>query len=204
MHDLGRNFVEEVLDVREAQTSTEEETVKGHPLQFKCRIRGWKQEPRAQMSALPLSLTDVGLRQYLVHSNGSILFRFARTMWRTISPQYGEDGWWYAVRDEITYLECIVCEERILEGQSEQTVRNDTNHQTCQACVARRARDAKRRARAPPKAKAPAGRAEGRPIRKSQRHANYVEVGSSDEEIEEEPQRDEWAVGLLFTTADPR
>ena len=89
-------------------------------------------------------------------------------------------------------------------GQSELTFRNDTDHQTCQACVARRTRDAKRRARASPKAIAPAGRAEGRPVRKSQRHASYVEVGSSDEEIEEGPQREAWAVGLLFTTADPR
>ena len=31
-----------------------------------------------------------------------------------------------------------------------------------------------------------------------------MEVGSSDEVIEEEPQRGVWAVGLLFTTAVPR
>ena len=134
MHELGRTFVEEVLDVREAQTSTEEETAKGHHLQFKCRIRGWKQEARARMRVFLLGLTDVGLRQYLVHSKGSVLFHFARTMWQTISPRYGEDGWWYAVREEIAYLECDVCEERILEGQFEQKACNDTDHQTCQAC----------------------------------------------------------------------
>ena len=123
-------------------------------------------------------------------------------MWPTIPPRYEEDGWWYAVHDEVTYYECSVCGERKLEGQSKQAARNDTDHQTCQACFTRRTRDAKHRARA--KAKAPVGRAEGRPVRKSQRHANYVEVGSSDDEIEGEPQRTAWAIGLLFTTADPR
>ena len=86
------------------------------------------------MRVFLLGLTDVGLRQYLVHSKGSVLFHFARTMWQTISPRYGEDGWWYAVREEIAYLECDVCEERILEGQFEQKACNDTDHQTCQAC----------------------------------------------------------------------
>ena len=32
MHELGRNFVEEVLDVRESKASTEEEAAKGHRL----------------------------------------------------------------------------------------------------------------------------------------------------------------------------
>ena len=36
MHELGRNFVVEVLDVREAHKSTEE-TAQGHHLQFKAK-----------------------------------------------------------------------------------------------------------------------------------------------------------------------
>ena len=63
MHELGRTFVEEVLDVREVQSSTEEETAKGHHLQFKCQIRGWQQETRARSRVHMLNLTDVGLRQ---------------------------------------------------------------------------------------------------------------------------------------------
>jgi len=35
-----------VLDVRETEASTAEEVVKGHHLQFKCQIRGWKEETR--------------------------------------------------------------------------------------------------------------------------------------------------------------
>ena len=93
MHELGRTFVEEVLDVREVQTSTEEETTKGHHLQFKCQIRGWQQEARARSRVQMLGLTDVGLRQYLVHSKGCVLFHFASTMWPAISPRYGQDGW---------------------------------------------------------------------------------------------------------------
>ena len=54
MHELGRTFVEEVLDVREAQTSTEEETAKGHHLQFKCQIRGWQQEARARIKTVSI------------------------------------------------------------------------------------------------------------------------------------------------------
>ena len=181
--ETRRTFVEEVLDVREVQTSTEEETTKGHHLQFKCQIRGWQQEARARLRAHILGLTDVGLRQYLVHSKGRVLFHFASTMWPTISPRYGEDGWWYAAREEVTYLECGVCEKRILKGQFEQKACNDIGHQTCQACVARRTRDAKRQARASQKAAAPAGRADGRPVRNSKRHISYVEVGSSDEEL---------------------
>ena len=204
MHELGRTFVEEVLDVREVQTSTEEETTKGHHLQFKCQIRGWQQEVRARSRVQMLGLTDVGLRQYLVHSKGCVLFHFASTMWPAISPRYGEDGWWYAAREEVTYLECSVCEKRILKGQFEQEACNDIDHQTCQACVARRTRDAKRQARASQKAAAPAGRADGRPIRNSKRHISYVEVGSSDEELEEGPHREAWTIGLIFTTADPR
>jgi len=204
MHELGRTFVEEVLDVREVQTSTEEETTMGHHLQFKCQIRGWQQEARARLRAQMLGLTDVGLRQYLAHSKGCVLFHFASTMWPTISPRYGEDGWWYAAREEVTYLECGVCEKRILKGQFEQKACNDIDHQTCPACVARRTRDAKRQARASQKAAAPAGRADGRPVRNSKRHISYVEVGSSDEELEEGPQREAWTIGLIFTTADPR
>jgi hypothetical protein len=41
-------------------------------------------------------------------------------------------------------------------------------------------------------------------MRKSQRQVNYVELGSSDDDLEEESQQAERAVGLLFTTADPR
>ena len=32
----------------------------------------------------------------------------------------------------------------------------------------------------------------------------HVEVGSSDEELEEGPHREAWTIGLIFTTADPR
>ena len=45
---------------------------------------------------------------------------------------------------------------------------------------------------------------DGRPMRKSQRQVNYVELGSSDDDLEEESQQAERTVGLLFTTADPR
>ena len=44
MHELGRNFVEEVIDVRETEAATVEEAAKGHHIQFKCQIRGWKEE----------------------------------------------------------------------------------------------------------------------------------------------------------------
>ena len=108
MHGLGRTFVEEVLDVREVQSSTEEETAKGHHLQFKCQIRGWTQGARAQMRTYLLSLTDVALRQYLVHSNGSILVHFARTMWRTISPRYGEvGGMQYVMKSRTWSVACV-------------------------------------------------------------------------------------------------
>ena len=40
MHELGRNFVEEVIDVRETEAATVEEAAKGHHIQFKCQIRG--------------------------------------------------------------------------------------------------------------------------------------------------------------------
>jgi hypothetical protein len=44
----------------------------------------------------------------------------------------------------------------------------------------------------------------GRPARSSKRHVNYVELGSSDEEIVGELQREVQVLGLHFTTADPR
>ena len=34
MHELGRNFVEEVHDVKETEASTAEDAAKGHHLQF--------------------------------------------------------------------------------------------------------------------------------------------------------------------------
>ena len=187
MHELGRNFVEEVLDesldVRETEASTAEEAAKGHHLQFKCQIRGWKEETRAQVRAFLVGLKDVVLRQLLVRSNGRILFYFTADMWPTITPRYEKEGWWYAARDEVTYYECSACGDRKLEGQSEQVARSDADHQACSACATRRVRDAKRRARATPKARASARRAEGRPVRESQRRINYVELESSDDEI---------------------
>ena len=85
MHELGRNFVEEVIDVRETETATVEEAAKGHHIQFKCQIRGWKEDTRARIRASLLSLNDVGLRPRLVHSNGSILFHFTGNMWPAIT-----------------------------------------------------------------------------------------------------------------------
>ena len=82
---------------------------------------------------------------------------------------------------------------------TKQAASSDTDHQ-----AGRRARDAKGRAKATPKARASARRADGRPTRKSQRHVNYVELGSSDDEIGGEPQRATREIGLLFTAADPR
>jgi hypothetical protein len=37
MHELGRNFVEEVLDVEATEARTAEDAAKGHHLQFKCQ-----------------------------------------------------------------------------------------------------------------------------------------------------------------------
>ena len=65
-------------------------------------------------------------------------------------------------------------------------------------------RDAKCRARATPKARSSARRAEGRPARMSQRRVDYVELESSDDGIGREHQRAELVIGLLFTAADPQ
>ena len=59
-------------------------------------------------------------------------------------------------------------------------------------------------ARATPTARALARRAECRPARSSNRHVNYVESESSDDEIGGGLQRAVRVIGLLFTVADPR
>ena len=117
MHELGRNFVEEVIDVRETGAATVEEAAKGHHIQFKCQIR---EETRTRKRASLLSLNDAGLCQRLVQSKGSILFHFTSDMWPTRTPRYEKDGWWYAVRDEVSYYECSACGDRKLEASSSQ------------------------------------------------------------------------------------
>ena len=110
MHELGRNFVEEVIDVRETEASTAEEAAKGHHLQFKSQIQGWKGETHDQVRAFLLGLKDVGLRQHLVRSNGGILFHRTADMWPTITPRFEKDGWWYAACDEVTHTNAVHAE----------------------------------------------------------------------------------------------
>jgi hypothetical protein len=148
MHELGRNFVEEVLDVKETEFISVEEAAKGHHLQSKCQIRPWKGETRAQVRTFLLSLGDVGLRQHFMLSNRRLLLHFAADMWPTINSRYEKDGWWYAAREEITYYVCRECGDRQLEGQSKLAARNDAELQECTKCAARYARVPKRQARA--------------------------------------------------------
>ena len=62
MHELGRNFVEEVVDVREVKVSTEEGAATGGHLEFKCRIPGLQKDTRTQARTSPLEPSDQGLR----------------------------------------------------------------------------------------------------------------------------------------------
>ena len=108
------------------------------------------------------------------------------------------------MREEITYYKCSACGDRRLEGLSKQAARSGDDQQECPECATRSARGTERRVRATPKARALARRAEGRPAWSSKRHVNYVESGSSDDEIGRELQRAVQIVGLLFTVTDPR
>jgi hypothetical protein len=64
MHELGKNFVEQVFNVKQVESSTTEEVARGHHLQFECQIRECKEKTHAQVMTSLLSLGDVGLSQH--------------------------------------------------------------------------------------------------------------------------------------------
>ena len=62
MHELGKNFVEKVIDVREEKVSSETEAGTAGHLEFQCRIRGWQKETRVLTRATLLQRSNAGLR----------------------------------------------------------------------------------------------------------------------------------------------
>ena len=93
LHELGKNFVEEVIVMSDKKVSPETGAFTAGHLAFECRIRGWQEDTRAQVKTSLLQLGNIGLRQHLAHSGRSTMFRIPTEMWPGFWPRDEPGGW---------------------------------------------------------------------------------------------------------------
>ena len=101
MHQLGKIFVERVLDIRRRHSEGSETVVPGESLEFLAQIRGWQSEARAQRRAHLMRLSEIGLRVELEGAAGSDVFLVPKEHFAGETPEHGDEGWRYRVRSVI-------------------------------------------------------------------------------------------------------
>ena len=109
MHELGKIFVERVIDVRRRHSEGSSTVAPGESLEFLAQIRGWQSEARAQRRAHLMNLSEIGLRVALEGAAGTDVFFVPREHFAHETPEQGDEGWWYQVRLVIQCRECRKC-----------------------------------------------------------------------------------------------
>lgn len=204
MHEFGKNFVEEVIDVRENKTSSETEAGTTGHLEFQCRIRGWQKDARAQTRTRLLQLSNAGLRHHLAHSGRNTIFRLPTEMWPGSQPRYETGGWWYVACEKVTFRECPEYSDRVPEAEAKSSEGRRRGPRQCEKCGTERARMSRRSSQTTRTGSSKVSGKQSRLRRSSRRDVNYIDRGTSDEEIIAESQQEVRERGLLFTVADPR
>ena len=74
VHNLGRLFVDKVLDVRRTPTANQEVEKEGEALQFLAEVRGWQGIEAAERKKRLLRMSDVSLSIELGWAAGTDIF----------------------------------------------------------------------------------------------------------------------------------
>ena len=109
MHQLGENFVERECDVRRRTTVNGQAAAPGESLEFLAQIRGWQSEARKQRRDQLLQLKPIGLRAALTCAAGTDIFFIPLAHFAKVTPEHGDEGWWYQVQSVIWCRECQRC-----------------------------------------------------------------------------------------------
>ena len=117
MHNLGRHFVERVLDVRRTPTTDQSAGREGETLQFLAQVRGWQGVQAAARKERLLKLNDWSLGHHLTQAAGTDIFFIPQDHYSRAEPENGESGWWYRVREVAQCRQCMVCCRRKLRAE---------------------------------------------------------------------------------------
>ena len=117
MRNLGRHFVERVLDVRRTPTTDQSAGREGETLQFLAQVRGWQGVQAAARKERLLRLNDWSLGHQLTQAAGTDIFFIPQEHYPRAEPENGESGWWYRVREVAQCRQCMVCCRRKLRAE---------------------------------------------------------------------------------------
>ena len=105
MHNVGNDFIAEVVKVRKTRNAqSEEELHTGERLEFLFRIRGstelleWQSKRRGQDQQ-----NEDKDNHYL-----------PREQWPDSPPPRIGNGWWYSCRTDVTFRTCRTCKQRFM------------------------------------------------------------------------------------------
>ena len=177
MHELGKNFVERVIDVRQEKVSWDTEAGTTGHLEFQCRIRGWQKDTRALTRTSLLQLSNAGLRLHLVHSGRGIIFRLPTEMWPGSQTRYQTGGWWYVALEEVTFRECPQCSDRVPEAGAKSSEGRRRGPRQCETCGTERAGMSRRRPQTTRTGSSKVSDKQSRLRRSFRRDVNYIERG---------------------------
>ena len=117
MHNLGRQFVERVLDVRRTPMTDHSAGREGETLEFLAQVRGWQGVQAAARKEWLLKLNDWSLGHHLTQAAGTDIFLIPQEHYPQAEPENGESGWWYRVREIAQCRQCMACCRRKLRAE---------------------------------------------------------------------------------------
>lgn len=117
VHNLGRHFVEQVLDVRRTPVADQNAGREGETLQFLAQVRGWQGVQAEARKEWLLGLNDWSLASQLTLAADKHIFCIPQEHYPRDQPENGEPGWWYRVERVATCRQCIVCDRRKVQAE---------------------------------------------------------------------------------------
>ena len=117
VHNLGRLFVDRVLDVRRTPTANQEVEKEGEALQFLAEVRGWQGIEAAERKKRLLRMSDVSLSIELGWAAGTDIFLIPKEHYPRNVPEDDDPGWWYLVKEITQCKLCVTCCRRKLRPE---------------------------------------------------------------------------------------
>ena len=101
MHNPGQLFIGKVLDMRDS--SSDEQQQVGESLTFQARVQGWEKQQKEERVLSLLAMNDTGLVNSLQHTTQPDILLLPREYWPEAEISAEEAGWWYRVRQAVSY-----------------------------------------------------------------------------------------------------
>ena len=117
VHNLGSQFVSEVLDVRRTPEVNQRAGKEGETLQFLAQVRGWQGVEASARKERLLNLNDLNLGIELEREAGTDIFLIPKEHYPQAMPDNDDSGWWYRVREVRRCRQCTVCGRRKVQGE---------------------------------------------------------------------------------------